>query len=190
MILGYGSLAKTSDTAGYSGSTKGSSTSSVRSGSSTRRSPRPPWLALPSAPLWLARARWSRRAADLLQHAGLSIEVIDLRTLWPWDRDLVLDRAARTKRLIIAHESVRDVGLGAEIAATVSEELHDTLLAPVRRIASPRIPVGYAVTLENEYRVTAARIAEGVADLLGMAMPSENGPAGKPLALDKGAPGQ
>ena len=139
---------------------------------------------------WLNTVHAARRAAELLQHAGLSIEVIDLRTLWPWDRDLVLERVARTKRLVIAHESVRDVGLGAEIAATVSEELHETLLAPVRRIASPRIPVGYAVTLESEYRVTAARIADGLADLLGVAMPRSGGVTDESSPSDKGTPGR
>ncbi|HJZ29881.1 MAG TPA: transketolase C-terminal domain-containing protein [Hyphomicrobiaceae bacterium] len=112
-------------------------------------------------------------AADLERLASLSIEVIDLRTLWPWDRQLVKSSANRTKRLVIAHESVRDVGLGAEIAATIAEELHGTLLAPVRRVASPRIPVGYSPPLEEVYRVRSARIVKVVAELVGVPLPAD-----------------
>lgn len=115
---------------------------------------------------WSATVYEAMHAADILHGADISAEVIDLRTIWPWDKRLVLESAARTKRLVIAHESVRDVGFGAEIAATVGEELHDTLSSPIRRVASPRIPIGYAPNLENIYRVRAPRIAQTVADLL------------------------
>ena len=115
---------------------------------------------------WATTVMTSLEAASRLAESGVSTEVVDLRTIWPWDKELVLDSVARTGRLVIAHESVRDVGFGAEIAATAAEELHETLKAPVRRIASPRIPVGYAPTLENVYRVTAQRIATAVAELL------------------------
>ncbi|MEW6639619.1 MAG: pyruvate dehydrogenase complex E1 component subunit beta [Pseudomonadota bacterium] len=107
-------------------------------------------------------------AETLRERGGVSVEIIDLRTLWPWDRTLVLESVARTRRLIVVHESVRDVGLGAEIAATVAEELHGTLVAPVRRVASPRIPVGYSPPLEDVYRIRAPRIIEAVALLLGV----------------------
>jgi pyruvate dehydrogenase E1 component beta subunit len=115
---------------------------------------------------WSVTVHEAARAADMLERAGISAEVIDLRTIWPWDKGMVLESASRTKRLVIAHESVRDVGFGAEIAATVGEELYGTLRSPIRRVASPRIPVGYAPTLENVFRVRAATIARTVADLL------------------------
>ena len=115
---------------------------------------------------WATTVKASLDAADLLADSGVSVEVIDLRTIWPWDKQLVLDSATQTGRLVIAHESVKDVGFGAEIAATAAEELHETLKAPIRRIASPRIPVGYAPTLEHVYRVTTQRIATIVAELL------------------------
>jgi pyruvate dehydrogenase E1 component beta subunit len=107
---------------------------------------------------------WSRTvqeamiAAGRAQAQGVSVEVIDLRTVWPWDRDAVLASAARTKRLVVAHEAVRVAGFGAEIAATVAEELG----VPVRRLGAPRIPVGYAPRLEDESRVDAARILEAL----------------------------
>lgn len=103
---------------------------------------------------------WSRGlqpcldAAQALGDAGISAEVIDLRTLWPWDRDTVLASAARTKRLLVVHEAVQVAGFGAEIAATVAEVLN----VPVKRLGAPRIPVGYAQPLENESRLTADKI--------------------------------
>jgi pyruvate dehydrogenase E1 component beta subunit len=103
---------------------------------------------------------WSRGlqpcldAAQALSDAGVSAEVIDLRTLWPWDRDTVLASAARTKRLLVVHEAVQVAGFGAEIAATVAEVLN----VPVKRLGAPRIPVGYAQPLENESRLTVDKI--------------------------------
>jgi pyruvate/2-oxoglutarate/acetoin dehydrogenase E1 component len=118
---------------------------------------------------WGAALQEAVCAADVLSESGgVSVEIIDLRTLWPWDRSLVLKSVARTRRLLVVHESVRDVGLGAEIAATVAEELHETLTAPVRRVASPRIPVGYSPALEDVFRVRAPKIIEAVAPMLGV----------------------
>ena len=108
----------------------------------------------------LTLVTWSRGvqpaldAAEQLARAGIETEVIDLRTLWPWDRDAVLASAARTGRLLVVHEAVQVAGFGAEIAATVAEELN----VPVKRLGAPRIPVGYAQTLEDESRLSAAKI--------------------------------
>jgi pyruvate dehydrogenase E1 component beta subunit len=135
----------------------------------------------PALPVPLGRARiaragrdatlvtWSRTlheslaAAEQLAGAGIALEVIDLRTLWPWDRATVLDSCARTGRLFVAHEAVQVAGFGAEIAAAVAEEIG----CPVKRLGAPRIPVGYAPTLEAEARVDAARIAAAVRTWLG-----------------------
>ena len=100
---------------------------------------------------------WSRMvqaatvAAEAAAKNGISVELIDLRTIWPWDREMVLSSAAKTKRLVVAHEAVRAAGFGAEIAATVAEELG----VPVKRVGGPRIPVGYSRPLEDEARVSA-----------------------------------
>jgi pyruvate dehydrogenase E1 component beta subunit len=130
----------------------------------------------PAQPVPLGRARvaragrdltlvtWSRTlheslaAAETLAREGIDVEVIDLRTLWPWDRATVLDSCANTKRLFVAHEAVQVAGFGAEIAAAVAEEVG----CPVKRLGAPRIPVGYAPTLEAEARVDAAKIASAV----------------------------
>ena len=108
----------------------------------------------------LTLVTWSRGlqpsldAAQALAASGLSTEVIDLRTLWPWDRDSVLASAARTKRLLVVHEAVQVAGFGAEVAATVAEVLG----VPVKRLGAPRIPVGYSRPLEDESRLTVEKI--------------------------------
>lgn len=107
---------------------------------------------------WSRGVQPSLDAAQRLGDAGLSVEVIDLRTLWPWDRDTVLASAARTKRLLVVHEAVQVAGFGAEIAASVAEALN----VPVKRLGAPRIPVGYAQPLENESRLTADKIVGAV----------------------------
>jgi pyruvate dehydrogenase E1 component beta subunit len=95
-------------------------------------------------------------AAEQAAQQGVSVEVIDLRTIWPWDRDTVLASAARTGRLLVAHEAVQAGGFGAEIAATVAEELG----VPVKRVGAPRIPVGYARTLEDVARISAEKLLQ------------------------------
>jgi acetoin:2,6-dichlorophenolindophenol oxidoreductase subunit beta len=107
---------------------------------------------------WSATLHEALAAAETLAAEGISLEVIDLRSLWPWDRDTVLASAARTGRLLVAHEAVRVGGFGAEIAATVAEETG----VPVRRLGAPRVPIAYAPNLENQLRVTAAAIAAAV----------------------------
>jgi pyruvate dehydrogenase E1 component beta subunit len=107
---------------------------------------------------------WSRMvqaatvAAEAAARSGISVELIDLRTIWPWDRETVLSSAAKTKRLVVAHEAVRAAGFGAEIAATVAEALG----VPVKRVGGPRIPVGYSRPLEDEARVSAEAIMQAL----------------------------
>ena len=103
---------------------------------------------------WSRGVQASLDAAHALSDSGISAEVIDLRTLWPWDRDAVLASSARTKRLLVVHEAVQVAGFGAEVAATVAEALN----VPVKRLGAPRIPVGYAQVLENESRLSADKI--------------------------------
>ena len=111
---------------------------------------------------------WSRQvlactqAADTLQAQGISAEVIDLRTIWPWDRETVLESAQRTGRLLVVHEAVQVAGFGAEIAATVAEHTS----ARVARLGAPRIPVGYAPSLEAVSRIDAAQVVAAAQALL------------------------
>ncbi len=109
---------------------------------------------------WSATVHEAAAAAETLAGEGVSVELIDLRTLWPWDKERVFDSVRRTGRLIVAHESVQAGGFGAEIAATVSDVLFGELKAPVKRLGAPRVPIAYAPPLEDTVRVTAAMIAE------------------------------
>jgi pyruvate/2-oxoglutarate/acetoin dehydrogenase E1 component len=117
---------------------------------------------------WSATVHVAARAAQTLAAEGIELELIDLRTLWPWDRECVLASAARTRRLVIAHEAVAVAGFGAEIAATAAERLHGMLAAPVTRLGAPRVPVSYAPTLEDMVRVSEARIVDAVKRLVGV----------------------
>jgi len=107
---------------------------------------------------WSTTVPGALAAAEAAGRVGISVEVVDLRSLWPWDRVAVLESVTRTRRLVVAHEAVRVGGFGAEIAATVAEELSDRLLAPVARVAAPRIPVPYSPPLESEYKINPDKI--------------------------------
>jgi 2-oxoisovalerate dehydrogenase E1 component len=101
-------------------------------------------------------------AAEALGDDGISVEVVDLRTLVPIDLDTVLESVARTGRLVVTHESVGFCGPGAEIAATVATELHGQLAAPVTRVAASFTPVPRSATLEAACRPGATALADAV----------------------------
>lgn len=111
---------------------------------------------------------WSRQlhvcaqACETLAAEGIAADLIDLRTIWPWDREAVLASCARTGRLLVVHEAVQAAGFGAEIAATAAEAVG----CRVRRLGAPRIPVGYAPVLEAQARVSAADVAAAARTLL------------------------
>jgi acetoin:2,6-dichlorophenolindophenol oxidoreductase subunit beta len=86
--------------------------------------------------------------------------VIDLRTLWPWDKATVLASVEKTGRLLVVQESVSVAGFGAEIAATIAERLHRRLQAPVKRLGAPRAPIAYAPPLEDAVRVSETAILD------------------------------
>ncbi|HEY3655562.1 MAG TPA: alpha-ketoacid dehydrogenase subunit beta [Steroidobacteraceae bacterium] len=98
-------------------------------------------------------------AADIAQQQGVSCEVIDLRTVSPWDQATVLSSVAKTGRLLIVHEAVKPFGAGAEIAAVVGHALHGRLKAPIERLAGAFAPVPFSKPLETEFVPDAARIA-------------------------------
>ena len=100
---------------------------------------------------WSAQVIGCLKAAEALAAKGVKAEVIDLRTLWPWDKTAVLASVAKTHRAVVVHEAVRAFGVGAEIAATIGEEGFDELDAPVIRIGAPFMPVPFARSLEVRY---------------------------------------
>jgi pyruvate/2-oxoglutarate/acetoin dehydrogenase E1 component len=101
-------------------------------------------------------------AAMALATEGIAAEVIDLRSLQPLDLGTVLESVARTRRLVIAHEAVEQGGLGAEIAARVSEAAWAELAAPVTRVAAPFVPPPFSPDLERAFVPDAAAIIAAV----------------------------
>ncbi len=101
-------------------------------------------------------------AAETLAGDGTSVEVVDLRSLVPLDIDTVLESVAKTKCLVITHESVRSCGPGAEIAAAVGEELFGQLSAPIARVAASFTPVPRSGVLEAACRPGAAELVDAI----------------------------
>lgn len=109
----------------------------------------------------LAYARMIQEATPALAQlaeAGISAELIDLRTIAPWDRETVLASVAKTRRLLIVHEAVTPFGVGAEIAATVGEQLFGQLAAPVKRLGGAFCPVPFSKPLESAFAPRTADI--------------------------------
>ena len=98
------------------------------------------------------------RAADALSRDGVDAEILDLRTLQPWDEGAVLESLRRTHRLIVAHEAVEAFGVGAEIAARMGDVAFDELDAPIVRVGAPFMPVPFARSLEQACLPDAERI--------------------------------
>lgn len=88
-------------------------------------------------------------AAAELAVEGISVEVVDLRTLRPWDQATVLESVSKTGRAVVANEAPKMGGLGAEVSATISEEVYAKLKAPVRRVCGLDTPVPFSLPLEK-----------------------------------------
>ena len=130
--------------------------------------------ALGEDPLPLGRARVAREGSDVTvvtwgqtlrdclaaaESSTVSMEVVDLRSLVPLDMETVIESARKTGHLLIVHEAVQDFGAGAEIAARVADELYDELLAPVRRLGAPAVPMPFSPELEKSLLPGPERIA-------------------------------
>ncbi len=106
-------------------------------------------------------------AAQRLAGEGLSVEVIDLRSIRPMDKATILTSVRRTRRLLIIHEDHKFGGVGAEISAMVAEEALFELDAPIRRLCGPDVPaMGYAHTLESEFMISTDRMADAMRELV------------------------
>ena len=105
-------------------------------------------------------------AAEVLAGEGIDVEVIDLRTLRPLDKDTVLASLKKTNRLIVAEEGWPTCSIGSEIAAICMEEGFDDLDAPVMRVTNEDVPMPYAANLEKLALLNAAKIVDGARELL------------------------
>lgn len=104
----------------------------------------------------------SLEAAELVSTEGLSIEVLDLRTLLPMDRPRILETVKKTGRALIVHEATKTGGPGGEIAALIGEHAFEHLDAPIVRVAPPDTPVPYSPPLEEFFLPNAAKIADAI----------------------------
>lgn len=113
-----------------------------------------------------AMVRGALEAAEELERSGISVEVIDLRTLLPLDMATIAESVTKTHRAVIAHEAVLNGGVGAEIAARIGYELFDELDAPVARVGCPFAPIPFAPELERALLPGTANIVRAVRELL------------------------
>ena len=111
--------------------------------------------------------RYSLEAAEEVQaDGGISVEVIDLRTVSPWDRECVLESVRKTGKALVVYEDNISGGFGAEVAATIAEDAFDFLDGPVTRIASPDVPLApYSGILEEHILPNPEKIADGIRKL-------------------------
>jgi pyruvate dehydrogenase E1 component beta subunit len=107
----------------------------------------------------------SLKAAELLEQEGISAEVIDPRSLVPFDWESVKTSVAKTGRVVIVEESPKRGGIGAEIAATLAEESAELLTAPIKRVAALNTPVPFSPPLEKHHVPSVDRIAQGVREV-------------------------
>lgn len=105
-------------------------------------------------------------AAEALAREGISVEIVDLRTLTPLDKSTILDSVEKTGKAIVVHEAVKRGGVGGDIAAMIMEEAYDDLDAPVMRIAGKNTTIPYNLELEKVCTPTVEEIVEGILELL------------------------
>ena len=102
----------------------------------------------------------SLEAAESLESEGISIEVVDLRTLAPLDVETVVSSVRKTSKVMVVHEDTRTGGLAGEIAALINEHVFEYLDGPVVRVTAPDTPVPFSAPLEAAFLPDTAKIAE------------------------------
>jgi pyruvate/2-oxoglutarate/acetoin dehydrogenase E1 component len=107
----------------------------------------------------------SLAVADRVAEEGISVEVVDLRTLIPFDRETVLASVRKTGKALVVHEDNLTGGFGAEVAAVLASDAFEHLDAPVRRVAALDTPIPFAPPLEREYLPTEEDILAAVQEL-------------------------
>jgi pyruvate/2-oxoglutarate/acetoin dehydrogenase E1 component len=113
---------------------------------------------------WGAMVYTAAEAAQQLD--GASVEIIDLRSILPWDKQAVLESVRKTSKVLVLHEDTRTGGFGAEIAATIAEEAFEDLDAPVKRIAAPDTPVPFSPPLEKAFIPQVEGVAKELKELI------------------------
>jgi 2-oxoisovalerate dehydrogenase E1 component beta subunit len=117
---------------------------------------------------WGAMVYTAGEAAEKLdQEDGLSVEVLDLRTLIPWDKEAVLKSVEKTSKALVLHEDTRTGGFGAEIVATIAEEAFEDLDGPVKRVTAPDTPVPFSPPLEKAFIPQVEDVVVALKELVG-----------------------
>jgi 2-oxoisovalerate dehydrogenase E1 component beta subunit len=115
---------------------------------------------------WGAMVYTADEAAQQLEaDDDVSVEVVDLRSVMPWDKKAVLDSVRKTSKVLVLHEDTRSGGFGAEIAATIAEEAFEDLDAPLKRITAPDTPVPFSPPLEKAYIPQVEDVVAGLKEL-------------------------
>jgi 2-oxoisovalerate dehydrogenase E1 component len=114
---------------------------------------------------WGAMVYTADDAAKELEADGVSVEILDLRTIVPWDKKAVLESAQKTSKVLVLHEDTRTGGFGGEIAATIAEEAFEHLDGPIKRIAAPDTPVPFSPPLEKAFIPQVEDVAAGLREL-------------------------
>ena len=115
---------------------------------------------------WGAQLYVAYEAADELEKDGVSVEIIDLRSIIPFDEEAILESVARTNRVIILHEAPLTGGAGAEFAARIAEKAFDYLDAPIKRVAALDVPTPYSPPLEAFVLPDKAKVLKAARELL------------------------
>ncbi len=109
---------------------------------------------------------YAMRAAEELAEEGISVEVIDPRTLVPFDRETIFDSVAKTNRVVVAYEAPKTGGYGAEITGMLNDEMFEFLKAPVKRVASLDSPVAFSPKLEDHIIPEYSQVLEGIKEVI------------------------
>ena len=113
-------------------------------------------------------AQLTLQAAEKMHEKGVDVEVIDLRTLSPLDKDSFLESVAKTSRLVVIQEDHRTLGIGSEISAIVAEEAFDCLDAPIVRVTAPDVPaIPFSAPLEKFYMPSVEKIVTALERTVG-----------------------
>ena len=109
---------------------------------------------------------YSLQAAEILQQEGISVEVVDLRSVKPIDRDTIVSSVTKTGKVLIVHEDNLTGGVGSEVAAIIAEDAFTELDAPIKRLCGPDVPaMGFAPTLEDAFMPNPEKIAASLREL-------------------------
>jgi len=105
-------------------------------------------------------------AGQLKREEGVEVEIVDLRSIMPLDKETIFNSVRKTGRLVVVHEAVKDFGFGAEVVSLVVEEAFDYLDAPPRRIGAPFTPVPFCRSLETAYIPGSERIVTAIKEIM------------------------